>query len=86
VTEKIRPVVCKKCSTKHEVIEINGAYPILNCKKCGVVLFYDSGKNGIQANSNTTLIFVSEEFFQERKSVLNTNLRVGRKILLLDSD
>jgi len=86
VTEKIRPVVCRKCSTKHEVIEINGVYPILNCKKCGVSLFYNSGKQGIQANSTATLIFVSEKVFQEQKSVLNTNLRVGRKILLLDSE
>ncbi len=68
MTEKIRPVVCKKCSTKHEVIEIHGVYPILNCKKCGVVLFYDSGKDGIQANSHNTLIFVSEEVFQEREA------------------
>ncbi len=86
MVERIRPVICRKCSTKHEVIEINGVYPILNCKKCGVVLFYDSGKNGIQANSNYALIFVSEEFFQEQKSVLYTNLRVGRETLLLDSE
>ena len=55
--------------------EINGVYPILNCKKCGVVLFYDSGKKGILANSSSALIFTSEEVFQEQKSVLNTNLR-----------
>jgi len=86
VAEKIRPVVCRKCSTKHEVIEINGVYPILNCKKCGVSLFYNSRNKGIQANSNYALIFVSEEVFQEQKSVLNTNLKVGREILLLDSE
>lgn len=86
MAEKIRPVVCRKCSTKHEVIEINGVYPILNCKKCGVSLFYNSGNKGIQANSNYALIFVSEEVFQEQKSVLNTNLKVGREILLLDSE
>jgi uncharacterized Zn finger protein len=87
VTEKIRPVVCKKCSTKHEVIEINGAYPILNCKKCGVVLFYDSGKDGIQANSNTTRIFVSEEFFQEWKARKGTKKeREETKHFLLDGE
>ncbi len=73
--ERIRPVVCRKCSTKHKVIEINGVYPILNCKRCGVALFYDSGKKGILANSRAVLIFASEEIFQEQKSVLQTNLR-----------
>jgi hypothetical protein len=58
------------------VIEIDGQFPILNCKRCGVSLFYQSPKekHGIVA-SKYALIFASEEYFQAQKSILSTNLK-----------
>ena len=69
-----RVVLCRACSTKHTVEEVNGQYPVLNCKKCKEVLFYQHHKKGILA-SNLALIFASEELFQQQKSVLKSNLK-----------
>lgn len=69
-----RPVLCRKCSTKHNVLEIDGQFPILNCKRCKEPLFFQTEKKGVIA-SKSALIFASEEYFQEQKSILSTNLK-----------
>lgn len=69
-----RPVLCRKCSTKHTVVEVDGQYPVLKCRRCKEVLFYQTEKKGVIA-SRQALIFSSEEYFQEQKSVLKTNLK-----------
>ncbi len=64
-----RPIVCRVCRYKQTMEEIDGAYRTLTCK-CGEVLFYQSLKHGVVADGRKVIIFASEEYYQEQKSLI----------------
>ncbi len=74
-----RPIVCRLCRYKQTIEEIDGAYQPLTCK-CGEVLFYHSPKlKGVVADGSKVIIFASEEYYQEKKSLIPLKGRYSRK-------
>jgi hypothetical protein len=73
-----RPIVCRVCRYKQTIEEIDGAYQLLTCK-CGEVLFYQSLKHGVVADGRKVIMFASEEYYQEQKSLIPLKGRYSRK-------
>jgi hypothetical protein len=85
-----RPIVCRVCHHKQTIEEIDGAYRPLTCK-CGEVLFCHSRKlkkgkpkqrkfkEGVAADGRKVIVFASEEYYQEQKSLIPLKGRYSRK-------